>query len=221
MQPIMHDNIIRYLKNFIDSNGMYCLLMEYASNGNYDTLLKQRFNTPKHTEGQIMKEFKMICMGLAELHKRDIIHRDFKPENIMVDHGILKIGDLGISKFDSALKTRNPLQTNKNATTPLFIAYEQLTEMKQTTKIDMWAAGVILYYACTLKYPFYHNNVLLIPGVIQKGEYDETPLKSYSKDLRRLIKCLLKKDPAIRPSAQELIDNDFKIKERKKVFGLF
>lgn len=54
-----------------------------------------------------MREFKMICMGLAHLHSKNIIHRDLKPENIMVsENGVLKLGDLGIAKFDAATKTR-------------------------------------------------------------------------------------------------------------------
>jgi serum/glucocorticoid-regulated kinase 2 len=64
-------------------------------------MIEKRFDTQEDNEVNIMKEFKMICSGLAELHKRNIIHRDLKPENIMIDNGNLKICDLGISKLDS------------------------------------------------------------------------------------------------------------------------
>lgn len=84
----------------------------------------------------------------------------------------------------------------------------------------MWAAGVILYYACTLQYPFDDKNVLLIPTKILSGKYDETPLKNYSENIRRLIRFLFNTDPQIRPSAQQLIDWDFVVK-KKKILGFF
>lgn len=66
----------------------------------------------------------------------------------------------------------------------------------------MWAAGVILYHACTLEYPFNDNNLLKLSKKIEKGEYDETPLMDYSENMRKLIRALFNKDPDLRPSAQ-------------------
>lgn len=82
-----------------------------------------------------MKEFEMICTGLAILHSKSIIHRDLKPENIMVfknkpeyikvfNNSTLKIGDLGISKFDAGKKSRPQGVTRKYDTTLLFSSYE-------------------------------------------------------------------------------------------------
>lgn len=154
-----------------------------------------------------MKEFTMICTGLAELHKRNIIHRDIKPGNILVfDDGILKISDFSLAKYDAKVKTRKEGLTRRGDTSHLFIMPEGIEWLEeQTTKADMWSAGVLLYYVCTLKYPFDDTKYDMIKTKILKGVYDEAPLMNYSDKLRRLIKALLQKDPKKRPSALEII----------------
>lgn len=107
-----------------------------------------------------MKEFKMICMGLAELHRRNIIHRDIKPENILVfKNGILKIYDFSIANLNASDKARSNYCTMD--TTRRFIMPEVFqSDKEQTTKADMWSAGVLLYWVCTLKYPFDGSSII-------------------------------------------------------------
>lgn len=99
LKSLNHPNIIRYYDSFV-RNGMFHILMEYASKG---TLHDFIFNSRPHLlEPQIvMNFFCQILMGLDHIHSRNVVHRDLKSENIFLTGlkgDVLKIGDFGISK---------------------------------------------------------------------------------------------------------------------------
>ena len=95
-----------------------------------------------------MLYFTMILIGLHYLHTKNILHRNLKPENILIDKlpggvDILVIGDFGVSKQDlQKIKITNTLS---GLTTPAYMAPEMIVNKLSTTKADMWALGVILY----------------------------------------------------------------------------
>jgi serine/threonine protein kinase len=100
------------------------------------------------TEDEGMYYFTMILLGLHYLHSKQIMHRDLKPENILIDKlpsgdDILVIGDFGLSKSD--LQDIKITDTLNGLTTPTYKAPEMIDEKPSTTKVDMWALGVILY----------------------------------------------------------------------------
>ena len=105
-----------------------------------------------------MYYFTMILIGLHYLHtEKKIIHRDLKPENILIDKltggvDILVIGDFGVSKQDlQKIKISNTLS---GLTSPAYMAPEMLVNKVSTTKVDMWALGVILYQFVSNQLPF-------------------------------------------------------------------
>ena len=82
------------------------------------------------------------------MHENNYFHRDLKPANILVDLlpggvSILKIGDFGVSKVD--LQSIKRTATMSGSTTPEYIAPEIVSGKEDTPKIDIWAAGIILY----------------------------------------------------------------------------
>jgi serine/threonine protein kinase len=100
------------------------------------------------SEDEVMYYFTMILISLHYLHSKEIIHRNLKPENIFIDRlpggvDILVIGDFGVSKLDPLnIRITNILA---GLTTPAYMAPEMISEKLSTTKVDMWALGVILY----------------------------------------------------------------------------
>ena len=101
----------------------------------------------------------MILIALHYIHSKNIYHRDLKPANILVDQlkgtlDILRISDFGISKNADLRKTRRTA-TMKGDTTPAYIAPEVINGMDETSKVDIWALGVMLYEMVnSLKHPF-------------------------------------------------------------------
>lgn len=148
----------------------------------------------------------MIIRGLEAIHNKGIIHRDLKPGNIFVfNQGVLKIGDFGISKkYSFATST----DTVKNNTTLLFMSPEVILGNRHDEKVDIWAAGVILYYACTLKFPFGNEaSGMSIRDIISSSEYKELP-DNYSPQIKELLKQCLQKDPKKRLSAAQILESD-------------
>ena len=104
----------------------------------------------------------MILIALHYLHSKNIVHRDLKPANILIDElpgggKILKIGDFGIAKVDIQEMKKKFSATLGDKTTPAYAAPETMGKDKKepTTKVDMWAAGIILYQLVASKiHPF-------------------------------------------------------------------
>jgi eukaryotic-like serine/threonine-protein kinase len=114
------------------------------------------------TEDEAMRFFTMILIALHYLHSKNIVHRDLKPANILIDElpgggKILKIGDFGIAKVDIQEMKKKFSATLGDKTTPAYAAPETMGKDKKepTTKVDMWAAGIILYQLVASKiHPF-------------------------------------------------------------------
>jgi serine/threonine protein kinase len=102
------------------------------------------------TNDEAMHYFTMILIGLQYLDSKNIIHRDLKPANILIDElpgriNILKIGDFGISKVDLKELKKTVTATLGGQTSPAYMAPEVIKNVIPTSKVDMWALGIILY----------------------------------------------------------------------------
>jgi serine/threonine protein kinase len=129
-----------------------------------------------------------------------------KPDNILVGaNGMLKIGDFGISRVLS--HTKSNAKTKKTCTTPLFKSPEQMKDKPHTSKVDVWAAGVILYFMVSGRYPFdlLHDKGNEYALSIKVVEEQHEEIKDASADMNELINKLLTKDPDARPSIKEVL----------------
>ena len=128
------------------------------------------------TEDEAMNYFTQILIALHYLHSKGIVHRDLKPANILIDElaegvKILKIGDFGISRVDiqEMKKKVSASMTLGGLTSPAYASPEIMLDNKATTtKLDMWALGIILYQlVSSYKHPFdTEKNPYLIMGNI-------------------------------------------------------
>ena len=101
-----------------------------------------------------------MLTGLAHLEKNEVIHRDLKPANILLNRdGVLKIIDFGSSRFarqEHLVESRK--QFTKDVTTPLYKAPEMFFGVKlYSTKLDVWAAGLI-FYELLMQQTLFPNN---------------------------------------------------------------
>jgi len=149
---------------------------------------------------------RQIASGLAASHGRDIVHRDVKPDNVLItDDGMVKIFDFGLAKM---LGQRSASLDGLTQGTPAYMAPEQIREGAADPRIDLWALGVLLYEALSGRNPFHRRT---IPDTVQaifgeKPKSLRTLRRSVPPALQGIVGQLLEKDPADRyPSCRELL----------------
>jgi fused-like protein len=147
---------------------------------------------------------KQMISALHYLHSNKIIHRDMKPQNILIGPDrALKLCDFG---FARAL-TQQSLTLTSVKGTPLYMAPELVQEQPYDHTVDLWSLGVILYELFRGEPPFYTNNIIALVGLIVKD-----PIKwpsGMSADFKSFLKGLLIKDPKRRLSWPKLAEHPF------------
>jgi len=142
-----------------------------------------------------------IIQAIGYLHDKQIVHRDLKLENILLDHtGYLKIIDYGLAKM---LKDQE--QTTSFCGTPEYLAPEMVDYSGHDKNVDWWAIGVLIYEMLIGVTPFFNPNRNQLMKKIQAAKVvfpDRKKYKiEYSDDIMDLIKGLLNKDKTKRLGA--------------------
>ena len=129
-------------------DGELIIIMEYCEEGDLDFHIKQQKKLKKpFPEKVICNWFIQMAMAINYIHKKKILHRDIKCQNIfLTSNGTLKLGDFGISKV-----LQNTLERAATVVgTPYYMSPEMYENRPYTHKSDIWALGCILYELCTL-----------------------------------------------------------------------
>jgi serine/threonine protein kinase len=150
-----HDNIARYNACYRYDTGMGGVfdfaVLNYYEYGNLEQFLKRNSLNEEQTEQMV----RGILEGLTFLHRRDIIHRDFKAQNILIDreHGVWipKITDFGLSR---AALAEDSVHNSAIAMSYAYAAPEQLKGEKISRKVDIWSMGVLMYRIVAGELPF-------------------------------------------------------------------
>ena len=162
----------------------------------------------------IWKIFIQLCFALYHIHNKNIIHRNIKTSNIIIDSKY----NLKLTNFKNAysLKSQNDLckeyifDEKDN-----IIAPELLLKEEYNTKIDIWYLGVVIYEICTFNKPFEGQNEEEIYKKILENLYPSIGNK-YSKELIHLIDQLLIKNQKERPSIKDIINQYLFISKSKE-----
>ena len=131
-----------------------------------------------------------------------MLHRDLKSSNLFLKDGVLKIGDLGVSKL---LDSSTQLATTMVGT-PYYLSPELCENARYDAKSDIWALGVVGYELLALAYPFTANNQAALILRILRGGYAPLPESRYSVDLRGVVDACLQPQPALRPTAAQILE---------------
>ena len=212
LSSIKSNYVVKYFDSFIDNHNLN-ILMEYCDGGDlYQYLEKNKKKKIKLKEKIIWQIFIQMIMGLNSIHKKKILHRDIKSQNIFLTKNLdIKIGDLGVSK--------KLIQTNFAKTfigTPYYLSPEICMEKPYNDKSDIWAIGCILYELCTFNYPFNAKSQGALLLKILNNEPEKIDNNYYSKDLQNMINLLLNKNYELRPSCADILKMKIILDKAKK-----
>ena len=215
LSKIKSKYVVQYYDSF-EEDGKLNIIMEYCDSGDLNDFLEKHKQT-KHllSENLVWKIFIKITLGLADIHKLNILHRDLKSLNIFLkkDEDI-RVGDLGVAKILN--------QTYFAKTfigTPYYLSPEICEDKKYNDKSDVWALGCILYELCTYQHPYTARSQ---GGLILKILNDNPkPIHNYySKELSDLISLIFVKNFEKRPSCLDILKMKFVI-EKAKSLGIY
>ncbi|UWE10481.1 protein kinase domain-containing protein [Actinacidiphila bryophytorum] len=136
--------------------------------------------------------------ALAAIHAAGVVHRDLKPANILLREDGPCVIDFGISR---ALDSEGLTRTGQAAGTPAFMAPEQITDRDPGPAADIFALGSVLAYAVTGAAPFAGSSD---QSVMYRIVHEAPDLSALADPLREVVEGCLAKDPALRPSPDEL-----------------
>src|SRR5579862_3401161 len=212
-QRVTHPNVVHLLyvsDGTASPIGPY-IVMEYVSGGTLARFL--RAQAQAGTQVPLVRSVEMlidIAQGARAINQQ-IVHRDIKPDNILLEDGQLKIGDFGISKFADE-STR--LLTFKGGQHPAYMAPEGWQNYANTFKLDVYSAGLVYYDILTLKHPLANK----VPDPNSHGDWQKAHLFCACPDVRDLrpevplaIAQLLSRMVAKRPDDRPPWDETLKI----------
>jgi eukaryotic-like serine/threonine-protein kinase len=131
------------------------------------------------SEEEILKIIAMFCLPLDNIHQKGVVHRDFKPQNILVSsigpYDILLLSDFGVSKQKSLTFSA----TVNDKMTPQYASLEQIRSQEAEPYFDMWAVGVTIHRMMTGKLPkFIGSTFEPLPTTYSRAEisnYHQSP----------------------------------------------
>lgn len=153
---LYHPNIVQ-IYDFDSEDGQYYIVMEYVEGKTLKQLLKRRGSL---TITEVIDIMSQVTDGMAHAHDSYIIHRDIKPQNIMIlDNGMIKITDFGIAM---ALNSTQLTQTNSVMGSVHYLPPEQAAGKGSTIRSDIYSMGILMYELLTGQVPYKGDNAVEI-----------------------------------------------------------
>ncbi|KAK9418704.1 putative Protein kinase byr2 [Seiridium unicorne] len=210
LRDLRHPNIVQYL-GCSSSQEHLNIFLEYVPGGSVQTMLNSYGALP---EPLVRSFVRQILQGLSYLHNQEIIHRDIKGANILVDNkGTIKISDFGISKKLEATNILGGAANNKNRPSlqgsVFWMAPEVVKQTSYTRKADIWSLGCLVVEMMTGNHPFPDCSQLQAIFKIGGGRATPTIPDTASPEAIDFLNQTFEIDHNKRPSADELILSTF------------
>lgn len=189
LSEIDHPFVIKFKGSFQTDKKLFFIL-EYCPGGELFNLLakKRRFS-----EDQTRFYAAQIILAIEHLHAKDIVYRDLKPENVLIDaQGYIRITDFGLSRQNVG----DSSGAKSICGTPEYLAPEIVMRLEYGKAVDWWTVGSIIYEMLVGAPPFYTENR---QELFERIKFDVPKYpNSLGANAKNLIEGLLKKDPSKR-----------------------
>ena len=232
MKKLNHPNITKILEMFEDEK-FFLIIMEYINGGNLFSFVKKRRKLSEKTAKFL---FRQIILGIQHMHSKNIVHRDIKLENILIDlNNNIKICDFGISLILNSLSDI----LFDHCGTPMYIAPEILLSNENKgylgPPVDIWSAGIALYIMLSGNLPFnitdisydidndikcndLKNNISLQYNILNKHPKNIENISDLAQDL---LNGILNKNPQKRLTVDEVLNHPWLYLDDNYKYHLF
>jgi eukaryotic-like serine/threonine-protein kinase len=184
-RQVSHPNVCR-VHDIGETGGQHFLSMEYIDGEDLASLLRRIGRLPSDKALELARQ---ICAGLAAAHDRAVLHHDLKPANVLIDgRGRARLADFGLANLAGDRKDAPEI-----AGTPGYMAPEQLEGREATTRMDVYALGLVLYEMFTGKRALATDGATLINPSTLVPDLDPA--------IEHVILRCLERDPARRPAS--------------------
>ena len=203
---LSHPNIVE-VYDVGEDNGLYYIVMEYIDGKHLKQLIKKRGSLTIREVVDIMMQ---LTDGMAAAHDSYIIHRDIKPQNIMIlENGLIKITDFGIAM---ALNATQLTQTNSVMGSVHYLPPEQAMGKGATIQSDVYSMGILMYELLTGSVPFKGDNAveIALKHIKEEIPYLKTINNSIPNSICNIVKRATAKNLKNRYSDAREMNEDLK-----------
>ncbi|XP_052192340.1 serine/threonine-protein kinase STY46-like isoform X6 [Diospyros lotus] len=199
LRKVRHKNVVQFIGACTKPPSL-CIVTEYMSGGSvYDYLHKQKgtFKLPS-----LLRVAIDVSKGMNYLHQNNIIHRDLKAANLLMDENeVVKVADFGVAR----VKAQSGVMTAETGTYR-WMAPEVIEHNPYDHKADVFSFGIVLWELLTGKLPYdYLTPLQAAVGVVQKGLRPTIPKNTHPK-LADLLERCWQQDPTLRPDFSEITE---------------
>lgn len=196
LKQLNHENIIQYYECF-KFKGNFFIVMKFVEGSSLKEIIdKAKLQNHRFDINFIMKTFAQILAALKHCKENSIIHRNIRPENIMLTStGLVKLINFGIpSIISNVVKTRLP---DNISTIYSYMSPEIINGGDYSFENDIWSFGVILYELFVFEHPFQGNALYNLLDNIVNSDFNPFPDRTLP-EITNLVKMMLKKEPSSR-----------------------
>ena len=192
LQENSSNNFLLTLHFAFQSNSNLFMVIDYCPNSDLTILLAQ--NNEEGLEEYVVRFYAAeILLALEDLHNRNILYRDLKPDNVLLDEdGHARLADFGLA----AEKIKNNSTFAKSfCGSPIYLSPEILKRRKTNKISDYYTYGVVVYELLTGEPPFYCDDLDGLYRLIKKGNLKFPPERNFSPEIKDLISQLMSNNP--------------------------